>query len=250
MSQKVSANVVTIPVIVRGPMNYFVAGLDKASFRVFEDGVEQEVAQLRTRLIGPVAGLVINTSDSSGTKQAEMHEAFEKFAEMMNPVERILVVDFSDEAETRSRLIEILNRVVTFMRNKRTSRKVLLVITGRGSSNSYQGTVEQQLIDEFVQANVVVYGLNIADNNEPPPRFLAELTAQTGGRLDTVALDAAAAAAARIGVEVRNQYELEYTPRNTKHGDDYHRVQVELTMTPGLPPLELDYPQGYYETRR
>jgi Ca-activated chloride channel family protein len=91
-----------------------------------------------------------------------------------------------------------------------------------------------------------------AFGNDPPARFLAELTEQTGGRYFAVGDDAVAVAesAARIGVGLRNPYELEYTPSNTAHDGAYRTVKVELIAPPGMPPLKLDYQPGYYEPRR
>ena len=53
-----------------------------------------------------------------------------------------------------------------------------------------------------------------AFGNDPPARFLAELTEQTGGRYFAVGDHAVALAesAARIGVGLRNPYELEIRP--------------------------------------
>jgi hypothetical protein len=138
----------------------------------------------------------------------------------------------------------------------------MLVITDAGTVNSNSvPRVEQELklIDEFVQNDVPVYSLNVVDGNQSPAWFLFELTVQTGGShfigdrshfpVDGGA-NAIAWVAARICVEERNLYELEYTPKNTAHDGAYRAVQVELITPRGPPLLKVGYRPGYYESRR
>jgi hypothetical protein len=52
--------------------------------------------------------------------------------------------------------------------------------------------------------------------------------------------------AAKIGVELRNQYILGYAPQNREHDGKYRRVQVKLVQPRGLPPLRAFWRLGYY----
>ena len=52
--------------------------------------------------------------------------------------------------------------------------------------------------------------------------------------------------AAKIGMELRNQYVLGYTPKNLVKDGKYRRVQVKLVKTVGLPPLKPAFRTGYY----
>ena len=56
--------------------------------------------------------------------------------------------------------------------------------------------------------------------------------------------------AAKIGVELRNQYILGYTPKNQERDGKYRRVQVKLVQPRGLPPLRAIYRLGYYAPSR
>jgi Ca-activated chloride channel family protein len=154
-------------------------------------------------------------------------------------------------------LLDAVNLAMGQMREAHNSRKAILVITDAGTvnSNTYptvQLLQERKVMAEFVHNDVPVYSLNIVDGNKPPARFLADLTGQTGGTQFAVGGGAAALAevADRISVGLRNLYELEYTPKNTAHDGAYRKVQIELITPPGLPPLQLDYRPGYYESRR
>jgi len=52
--------------------------------------------------------------------------------------------------------------------------------------------------------------------------------------------------AAKIGIELRNQYLLGYSPKNATRDGKYRRVQVKLVKTTGLPQLHAMFRTGYY----
>ena len=52
--------------------------------------------------------------------------------------------------------------------------------------------------------------------------------------------------AAKIGIELRNQYIIGYTPSNPERDGKYRRVQVKLVQPRGLPPLRAFWRLGYY----
>jgi hypothetical protein len=243
-------DLVRIPVVVREPRNRTVTGLSRENFRLFEDGVEQNVVQLPSRPCTAL-GVLISTSDSTDPKRAQMQTAFQEFARIAAPVGEFSVV----EAGTIAGSSAAIDRWMGGLRQASDSRKVILVIHDAGSGESTSESAarlidEQTRIAVFVQQDVLVYALNIAENNEAPARFFAESTALTGGHLLTVGADSVMTAAAGIGAEVRNLYELGYSPKNTAHGGAYRTVRVELMPPRGLPPLKLNYRPGYYEPQR
>jgi len=257
-----SANpVVTIPVVVREPMNRVVTGLDKTNFRLFEDGVEQELEQVRAGDIPFSLALLIDTSDTMAAKHAD--GALEQLRKRSNSGDEFFIEEFNHQSGPGTAMFDAVTRAMGQIRQAHNSRKAMLVITDAGSGDSKGSTVaqlleEQKLISEFVQEGVLVYAMNIVDNGDnPPPRLLAQLTEQTGGHLLTLPspavpasdAEAVARAAAGVGFELRNLYELEYTPRNTSHKGGYRTVQIEVIVPHGLPPLKPNYRPGYYESR-
>jgi hypothetical protein len=52
--------------------------------------------------------------------------------------------------------------------------------------------------------------------------------------------------AAKIGIELRNQYVLGYVSRNQVRDGKYRRITVKLNQPRGLPPLRALHRQGYY----
>ena len=52
--------------------------------------------------------------------------------------------------------------------------------------------------------------------------------------------------AAKIGIELRNEYMLGYSPKNSERDGKYRSVQVKLNQPRGLPPLRAYFRLGYY----
>jgi Ca-activated chloride channel family protein len=77
--------------------------------------------------------------------------------------------------------------------------------------------------------------------------MLSQLAEQTGGRAFT-ASDAndLPSVAARIAIELRNQYVLAYRSKNRNNDGKYRKVEVKITPPPGIPGLKLHWRLGYY----
>ena len=75
----------------------------------------------------------------------------------------------------------------------------------------------------------------------PKPPAVRENTPGNNIRADQVLVGAA-----KIGMEVRNQYVNGYTPANPERDGKYRRIQVRLLPPRGLPPLRVFSRQDYY----
>jgi Ca-activated chloride channel family protein len=79
------------------------------------------------------------------------------------------------------------------------------------------------------------------------PGLLSEIAEQTGGRhLAVENLPELPDVAAKIGIELRNEYVRGCSPKNTARHGKYRRVIVRLVKTAGLPPLRAMFGTGYY----
>jgi VWFA-related protein len=177
-----------------------------------------------------------------------------------------LVVPFTHETEeiqnrlafTQSRgrtaLLDALYLAMHEMKKARNPRKALLVLSDGGDNSSrYTQSEIKNLVRE---ADVQVYAIGIFEpisargrtaEELSGPSLLSELAEQTGGRHFPVEnVNELPDIAAKIGIELRNQYVLGYTPTNQKRDGKYRRVRVELVQPRGLPPLKAAYRSGYY----
>ncbi len=273
---RVDSDLVLIPVTVTDPMNRFVTGLEKENFKIFEDKKEQTISQFSSEDAPLSVGVIFDCSGSMGHKLEKSRLAVAQFFKAANPEDEFFLVQFNDSADlsqpfTRN-LEEIQNRL-TFSQSKgrtalldavylgihemkkaRNPRKALLIISDGGDNNSRY--TEGEIRNLVKEADVQIYAIGIyepiASRSRTPEEasgqgLLTEIAEQTGGRQYPVDnLNELPDIAAKIGVELRNQYVLGYSPINRERDGKYRRVTVKLIQPRGMPPLRPFWKQGYY----
>jgi VWFA-related protein len=273
---RVDTNVVLIPVTVTDPLNRFVTGLDQEVFHIFEDKVEQKVVSFGSEDAPLSVGIVFDTSGSMGSKLEKSRQAVAEFFKTANPEDEAFLVEFNDRPElvnpiTHS-LEEIQNRL-TFTQSKgRTAlldgiylalhtmkkahnpRKALIVISDGGDNSSRY--TESEIKNLVKEADVQIYAIGIyepmASRGRTPeelagPGLLTDISEPTGGRHFVVDnLADLPDVAAKIGIELRNQYVLGYSPSNQARDGKYRKVSVKLAQPRGLPQLHAFWRTGYY----
>jgi Ca-activated chloride channel homolog len=140
------------------------------------------------------------------------------------------------------------------MRSAHNAKRALLIISDGGDNNSrYHENDIRRLVRE---ANTQLYAIGIFDplgyRSRTPeelngPSLLSELTELTGGRaFDVANPNELADIAAKVGMELRNQYILGYHPSNKTHDARWRKIKVKLRTPKGLPPLTAYAKTGYY----
>jgi Ca-activated chloride channel family protein len=273
---RVDTNVVLIPVTVTDPLNRFVTGLDQDAFKVFEDKVEQKIVSFGSEDAPLSIGIVFDTSGSMGPKLEKSRQAVSEFFKTANPEDEAFLVEFSDKPEMATpfthNLEEIQNRL-TFTQSKgRTAlldgvylalhamkkahnpRKALVVISDGGDNSSRY--TEGEVKNLVKEADVQIYAIGIYEpissrgrtaEELSGPGLLTDISEPTGGRHFIVEnLTELPDVAAKIGIELRNQYVLGYSPNNQTRDGKYRKVNVKLVQPRGLPPLHAFWRTGYY----
>jgi len=273
---RVDTDLVLIPVTVTDPLNRFVTGLEKENFKVLEDKKEQTISQFSSEDAPLSVGVIFDCSGSMGHKLEKSRLAVAQFFKTANPEDEFFLVQFSNAAELAQpftgNLEEIQNRL-TFTQSKgrtalldaiylglhemkkaKNPRKALLVISDGGDNNSRY--TEQEIKNLVKEADVQIYAIGIyeamAARGRTPEEsagegLMTEIAEQTGGRQYPVDnLNELPDVAAKIGVELRNQYVLGYAPLNPSHDGKYRHVVVKLVQPRGMPTLRPFWRQGYY----
>lgn len=97
----VDTKLVTIPVRVMDRKGRFVQGLTKGNFKVFEDGVEQEVALFSNDAQPFTVALVLDMSYSAKFKAADIQNAAIEFIDQLRPNDRVTVISFDEEVRVQ-----------------------------------------------------------------------------------------------------------------------------------------------------
>ena len=273
---RVDSTLVLIPVTVTDLLNRIVTGLEKDNFKIIEDKTEQEITQFSSEDLPISVGVVFDCSGSMEGKLQKSRLAVAQFFKDANPEDEFFLVQFNDGAQiiqpfTRN-LAQIQNRLAFTRSQGKTAlldavylglqemkkgvnpRKALLIVSDGGDNNSrYTDGEIKNLVKE---ADVQIYAIGIfepaGNRGRTPeelagPTLLSEIAEQTGGRqYPAESVNELPDIAAKIGVELRNQYILGYAPQNREHDGKYRRVQVKLVPPRGLPPLRASWRLGYY----
>jgi len=140
------------------------------------------------------------------------------------------------------------------MKKAHNPRKAIIILSDGGDNSSRY--TESEVKNAVREADVQVYAIGIFEpiggrgrtaEEMAGPGLLNELAESTGGRHFPVEnVNELPDIAAKIGIELRNQYVLGYTPTNQTKDGKYRKVQVKLKQPRGLPPLKAFYRLGYY----
>lgn len=272
----VDSTLVLIPATVTDPSNRFVLGLRKQDFHVFEDGVEQTISNFSGEDAPLSIGLLFDASGSMDDKLRTSLKASVQFLQTMNPQDEAFLIEFGDHPEMTvpftskvddiqvklkaiqpgglTALLDAAEMGLHAMKGAKNARKALLIVSDGGDNNSkYSAAQIQNLVRE---ADVQVYAMGVFEPVLFPglskeeisgPRLLSELAEQTGGRAFT-ASDSGdlPSIASRIGIELRNQYMLAYSPKNQTKDGKYRKVEVKVDQPKGIPTLKVHWRLGYY----
>jgi VWFA-related protein len=99
---KVETNLVTIPISVYDRNGLYIPGLRQQDFKVFEDGVEQEIAYFGTQNKPFTVALVLDTSPSTQYKIDEIHRAAASFVDHLGPDDSVLVIEFNSSVKIQT----------------------------------------------------------------------------------------------------------------------------------------------------
>jgi Ca-activated chloride channel homolog len=275
-SIRIDTTLVQINVTVTDPLNRFVTGLEKEHFRLFEDKIEQKIREFSSEDAPLSIGLVFDTSGSMGPKLQKSRQAAVQFFKTANPEDEFFLVEFNDRPELvvpftadtddiqnrlqfaqskgKTALLDGVYMAMNQMKKARNPRKAILIISDGGDNNSRY--TESEIKNAVREADVQIYGIGIFEpigsrgrtpEEQMGPSLLSEVAELTGGRSYNVEnLNELADIAAKIGIELRNQYVLYYSSSNQTRDGKYRHVTVKLVQPRGLPPLKAFFRLGYY----
>jgi Ca-activated chloride channel homolog len=273
---RANVNLALVNVNVMDPFDRIVIGLDQDNFRVFEDGVEQEILTFSSEDVPISLGVILDLSESMTNKIDNARAAILEFLKVANKQDDFFLVGFNAEPELMSEFThdpeKIKNRIMlatprgrtalldaiclglNYMRNSKRSRRALLIFSDGGDNHSQHS--EKEIKRLVLEADVQLYAIGFYNPLGYPnktleeihgPSLLEEITEMTGGQVSPGQhLENLSAIAAKIGTELRQQYVLGYTSSNHDYDGRWRKIKVKLRPPLGAPPLLVHAKTGYY----
>jgi Ca-activated chloride channel homolog len=251
---RVNADSVVLHATVQNRKGNLVSGLGKDNFRVYEDGVPQQIDYFSHEDIPVTVGLVIDNSGSMGPKIPEVVAAAMAFARSSNPQDQMFVVNFNEhvrfalpdttlftdqhgqldvamsriKADGETALYDAVAAALEHLRKGNRDKKVLIVISDGGDNASKHNLA--QIMAKARQSDAIIYTLGLYGENDPDknPYVLKQLAKDTGGETFLPeSLSEVVPICEQIARDIRNQYTIAYVPTNRKQDGAYRVVQVQ-----------------------
>jgi len=166
---KVSTTLVTIPVSVMDRDGRYVPNLQKEEFRIWEDGVEQEVAFFQSVDKPFSVVLMLDTSPSTQFRLEDIQDAAISFVSQLRPDDRVMVVSFNDNIKILSefttdrsklnraieraktgdgtRLYDAVDMVINEQLSRVQGRKAIVLFTDGVDTTSRHATFDSNVMD-------------------------------------------------------------------------------------------------------
>ncbi len=257
---KVDVRLVRMLATVKDPMGKLVGGLDRTDFRVFDNGVPQDIALFERNTEQPLSiALLVDTSRSTEREKRYEVDSINKFVSRLtgegNPGDTLALFSFNTDVTaltgfTRARgvirggLGELKSEGGTALYDaiylaagelrRREGRHVVLVVSDGGDTVSrlpFQKALEAlHSADAVLYAIVTVPVKGEAGRNLRGENALITLSTWTGGQffMPTPGADLDDAFA-RIIRDLRTQYLLGFYPKNLPPTKErFHKVTLEV----------------------
>lgn len=184
---RVNTTLVSIPVSVMDRNGRFIPDLRKNDFRIFEDGVEQEVAYFASVEKPFTVALVIDTSASTQFRLDEIQDAAIAFINQLRPDDRVLVVSFDEQVRVlaeatndryvlrdairrthtggNTKLYDAVDFVINQRLNRVSGRKAIVLFTDGVDTASKHATY-QTTIRDAEELDALIYPVQYDTYND------------------------------------------------------------------------------------
>jgi Ca-activated chloride channel family protein len=274
---KVDVKLVNVFVTVSDEHGAPIGGLDKDSFRIKEDGLEQKIAVFDRESPLPLS-IVLAIDTSLSTRKdlpLELVSARRFTHAILRPVDALSLYGFSEtvsEVVPFTSDVRLIDRGIDRLRlgsatalydamylssqalERRRGRKVMVVITDGGdtvSSVDYQAAVRAAQEAEAIVYSIIVVPIEAsAGRDTGGEHALIQLSEDTGGRYFYATSGPRLDDAFRqISDELRTQYLLAYYPSQRLSDSSFRRIQVEVSAASPTAVFKVRHRTGYYTSK-
>ena len=277
-SFRAGVDVVSLNVTVTDREGRFVTDLDESSFRIYEDGVQQDI-NFFTRTQLPIAlALLIDTSASMDEKMATAQEAAIGFAQRLRPEDLAEIVDFdgrvnilqpfTNDVEQLERAFQrtaaggstsLYNAIYIALRELAKAplreadlRREAIIVLSDGEDTSSLVSFDE-VLELSKRSNTAIFSIGLqSDDSRSRTGFreadfvLRQLAQETGGRaFFPERIEELPAIYRQISDELSSQYSVGYISANPLRNGQWRRVVVRVDRDA----VSARTKQGYYAPR-
>ena len=276
----VSVDLIVVHTTVLDKNGHFVSGLKKENFKLFEDGVAQNVTSFSQEDVPISMGIVIDTSGSMRNKIDLVNKAALAFIRASNPEDQVFLVGFNDQVELLEDYTSDIDTITDALDNTIVTggtalydaiylgvqkaqngikpKKAIVVITDGEDRDSYYKLDE--LVAKVQESDVQIYSVGFLNpvpekglfghwSKSVPEKAhdaLLRISDETGGKAYyPQKIVEIGNIVAEIAHELRNQYSIGYYSTNTVKDGTYRKIRVSLDPTLAASD-HVRYRRGYF----
>lgn len=261
----------------------FVAGLKKDSFKLYEDGVQQQIESFSQEDVPLSMGILLDLSGSMKGKIDRVNRAALEFIRASNPQDQVFLIGFNDEVELLQDFTSDIDEVTDALDNtvvtggtalydalylgvqkaqsgSKAKKAIVLISDGEDKDSYYK---VDELVAKVQESDVQVFSVGFLGEIPKKGLFgafsksaaekardaLIKISAETGGKAYFPdKLTDLHGIVAEIARELRSQYSLGYFSTNTARDGSFRRVKIEFNA-PGTGADHVRYRRGYYASK-
>jgi Ca-activated chloride channel homolog len=272
---RAGVDIVSLNVTVVDQAQHYVTDLERANFRVLEDGVRQELTFFSRRQQPIALSMLLDSSASMEQHLPILQAAASSFVRRLRGSDLAQVIDFDSRVEIRQpftanqadleRAIQelsaggstsLFNAVYIALRELQKVRAVVeeeirrqaLIVFSDGEDTSSLMSFDE-LLDAAKRSETAIYTIALRGADTQTKGFreaefaMRQLALSTGGRpFFPLKIEDLSGVYAQIADELASQYTLGYTSLNPRQDGAWRRVSVSVDR----PNLTTRAKQGYY----
>ena len=243
---EVAVRLVEIPVIVRMAAGDSAAdNLQQSNFEVFEDDVPQDILLFEHEDKPIRMGIVLNTGNIPGRNE-RIDSATASFIRASNPSNNTFILNFDGasyykQSQFHQGIAELVEAFVetpdVALQNAGTGvrKAALLIADVDGNSSGLLNNGLASLLRFLQESNdVLIYAIGLqAENGKPPSKAVREsfvqIAEKTGGEaFFPKSVDELPEICKQVAGDLRNQYTLGYSPKNTKNDGSWRTIRLSV----------------------
>ena len=277
---KVNVKLVNVFTTVTDQNGAPIGGLKKEDFKVYEDGVPQNIAVFARESALPLS-IILGIDASLSTRKdlpLEIESARRFSRAILRPIDALSVMQFSEivkEVVPFTSDVQRIDRGIGNVRNgsatalydaiylgsealeKRQGRKVMVLITDGGdtmSQSSYQDAVRAAQISETILYSIIMVPIEASAGRDlGGEHALIQISKDTGGKYYyATSINQLDQAFRQISEELRTQYLIAYYPPKKAY-DDFRKIKVDVDPTAAHLPtgteVRVFHRAGYYTSK-
>jgi Ca-activated chloride channel family protein len=259
---KAVVDLVLVEATVRDQDGGMVNNLRRESFRVYENGVEQQIGYFSRDELPLAVALVLDCSGSMGPVLKQLHRVAFDTLSSLKPDDQVALFDFAARAEmlvglTRNRqriadhiaairpgggtvIPDALFEAALYLARAAPDRRHAIILVS-DNENTLKGYCdESRVIRQALDSEAVIYSIRVEQGLHPHSMYVLlpiyrevsvlRITHETGGEvIDARNTDSIRSAITTAIARLRQRYSLGYYSSNRRHDGAFREIEIRIT---------------------